>query len=92
MSLPFGLEPPGYWSADLPVSGAWMETDAPGERLFHDLTPDRPFVLECGESLTTAHIAYETWGELNENADNAVLLCHALTGDSHATEIGRAHV
>lgn len=85
MSLPFGLEPPGYWSADLPVSGAWMETDAPGERLFHDLTPDRPFVLECGESLTTAHIAYETWGELNENADNAVLLCHALTGDSHAT-------
>ena len=85
MSLPFGLEPPGYWSANLPVTGAWMETDEPGDRQFHDLTATRPFVLESGESLGEARIAYETWGELNEAGDNAVLLCHALTGDSHAT-------
>src|SRR3546814_15748270 len=29
-------------------------------------------------------LAYETWGELAPDASNAILLCHALTGDSHA--------
>ena len=29
-------------------------------------------------------MAYETWGELAPGADNAILVCHALTGDSHA--------
>jgi homoserine O-acetyltransferase len=37
-----------------------------------------------GGALREVTLAYETWGELNETADNAVLLTHALTGDSHA--------
>jgi len=37
-------------------------------------------------------IAYETWGELNADASNAVLVCHALTGDSHAAgPLGPGH-
>jgi homoserine O-acetyltransferase len=40
--------------------------------------------LEGGESLIEVQIAYETWGELSPGADNAILVCHALTGDSHA--------
>src|ERR687886_2168068 len=39
---------------------------------------------ELGGNLREVVLAYETWGELNEAADNAVLLVHALTGDSHA--------
>jgi homoserine O-acetyltransferase len=39
---------------------------------------------ELGGSLRDVILAYETWGELNDAADNAVLLVHALTGDSHA--------
>ena len=46
--------------------------------------PIGPFEPELGGSLSEAALAYETWGELNEAADNAVLLVHALTGDSHA--------
>ena len=46
--------------------------------------PIGPFEPELGGSLPEATLAYETWGELNEAADNAVLLVHALTGDSHA--------
>ena len=43
-----------------------------------------PFEPELGGSLPEATLAYETWGQLNRAADNAVLLVHALTGDSHA--------
>jgi homoserine O-acetyltransferase len=46
--------------------------------------PIGPFEPELGGYLPEANLAYETWGELNEAADNAVLLVHALTGDSHA--------
>jgi homoserine O-acetyltransferase/O-succinyltransferase len=46
--------------------------------------PIGPFEPELGGSLPEVTLAYETWGELNETADNAVLLVHALTGDAHA--------
>ncbi len=42
------------------------------------------FEPELGGALPEVTLAYETWGELSEAADNAVLLAHALTGDSHA--------
>lgn len=41
------------------------------------------FSLESGAYLDKVEIAYETWGELNATRSNAVLICHALTGDSH---------
>ncbi|MDH4168504.1 MAG: homoserine O-acetyltransferase [Acidimicrobiia bacterium] len=70
--------------ADLPVTGAWQPGDPPGRRQFLYLPSDRGFALEFGGVLHGAQLAYETWGELNDAADNAVLVCHALTGDAHA--------
>lgn len=63
-----------------PATGAWREGDPPGDRKFASVGA---LELERGGSLPSARIAYETWGELNADASNAVLVLHALTGDSH---------
>lgn len=51
------------------------------DRLYCDVGP---LDLERGGHLKNVTIAYETWGELSEARDNAIVICHALSGDSHA--------
>jgi homoserine O-acetyltransferase/O-succinyltransferase len=61
--------------------GGWVEGDPVGDRVFLDLpAPLRP---ERGGLLPSVRVAYETWGTLAPDASNAVLVEHALTGDSH---------
>ena len=43
-----------------------------------------PMSLECGRSLPAFQLVYETYGTLNADASNAVLICHALSGHHHA--------
>ena len=45
---------------------------------------DQPLSLACGRSLDQYDLIYETYGELNATATNAVLICHALSGTHHA--------
>jgi len=45
---------------------------------------NEPLPLDCGRSLDHYELVYETYGELNADASNAVLICHALSGDHHA--------
>ncbi len=54
------------------------------ERKFLTFGEDGSFELECGRTLAPVTLAYETWGELNQDGSNAILVCHALTGDAHA--------
>ena len=62
-----------------PATGAWRDGDPVGDRLF---APLPTLTLESGKELAGAKLAYETWG----NPENpAILVLHALTGDSHAT-------
>ncbi|WP_433265102.1 homoserine O-acetyltransferase MetX [Actinosynnema sp. CS-041913] len=57
-----------------PAAGGWREGGPNGRRKwFHGALPGMPL-----------RIAYETWGTLNPSRSNAVLVLHALTGDSHA--------
>ena len=44
----------------------------------------QPLALDCGRLLPEFTLAYETYGELNGDKSNAVLICHALSGDQHA--------
>lgn len=69
----------------LPASGAWQPGDDPGRRQFASLFADSPLQLEAGGSLAPLVVAYETWGRLNHERSNAVLVLHALSGDSHAS-------
>jgi len=68
----------------IPVTGAWRPGDPAGRRQFLTVFEDRPFALRAGGTLSPITVAYETWGTLSPARDNAVLVCHALTGDSHA--------
>ncbi|HEX6858787.1 MAG TPA: homoserine O-acetyltransferase [Caulobacteraceae bacterium] len=45
--------------------------------------PDHPLVLDSGARIEGLEVAYKTYGRLNEARSNAVLVCHALTGDQH---------
>ncbi|MAU55548.1 MAG: homoserine O-acetyltransferase [Dehalococcoidia bacterium] len=45
-----------------------------------------PFVLKSGETIEDLLVAYETYGTLNSNKSNAVLVCHAISGDSHVAK------
>jgi homoserine O-acetyltransferase len=48
---------------------------------------EEPLPLECGEALAPFSIAYQTYGALNADKSNLVLVCHALTGDQHVANI-----
>ena len=48
------------------------------------LTFAEPLELACGRSLANYQLVYETYGQLNASASNAVLICHALSGHHHA--------
>jgi homoserine O-acetyltransferase len=61
--------------------GGWVEGDPAGHRRFLDLPV--PFHPERGGSIPGIRVAYETWGTLDADGGNAVLVEHALTGDSH---------
>lgn len=54
------------------------------ETEFFTFAEDRPFELASGETIGPVTLAYEMYGELNEERDNLVLLFHALTGSHHA--------
>ncbi|HEY1760957.1 MAG TPA: homoserine O-acetyltransferase, partial [Acidimicrobiales bacterium] len=72
----------------------WQPGDNPGRRRFVTLagSAGNGFSFEGGGHVPEVTVAYETWGELNADRSNAVLVEHALTGDSHATgDVGLGH-
>ncbi|MFD5448160.1 homoserine O-acetyltransferase [Streptomyces sp. NPDC127100] len=66
-----------------PASGAWREGDPPGRRQWYER--EAPLGLEAGGRLPFLRLAFETWGRLAPDRSNAVLVLHALTGDSHVS-------
>ena len=63
------------------------EADAPRNSLVARFGADRPLKLDAGVELSPFQIAYKTYGTLNAERTNAVLICHALTGDQHVASV-----
>jgi len=55
------------------------------ERQYYTFAEDAPMLLESGEQLGPITLAYETYGQLNAEKSNAILILHALSGDAHAS-------
>jgi len=51
---------------------------------YFNIPKEEEFVLETGIKIKELKIAYETYGKLNKNKSNAILICHSLSGDAHA--------
>ena len=49
--------------------------------------PDQPLLLDSGHRIDHWQIAYQTYGTLNRDRSNAILICHALTGDQHVANV-----
>jgi homoserine O-acetyltransferase/O-succinyltransferase len=53
-------------------------------KYIHFASPSNELILESGEKLGPVTVAYETYGKLNGQKSNAILILHALSGDAHA--------
>lgn len=63
------------------------EADFPRDSLVAHFGIDQPLKLDAGVELSPFQIAYRTYGTLNGDRSNAVLVCHALTGDQHVASV-----
>ena len=52
-----------------------------------DITFKEKLILESKDQLNKCEIAYETYGKINKNKSNVILVCHALTGDQFCSGI-----
>mgnify|MGYP001306512972 FL=1 len=62
----------------------WMNSKSEN---INKITVTKPLKLDCGKTIKDFPLAYETYGELNQNKDNAILVFHALTGDQFVAGI-----
>jgi homoserine O-acetyltransferase len=69
-----------------PLQQRSREADRPTSQLAL-FGPDQPLRLDCGVDLSPFQIAYQTYGRLDPERSNAILVCHALTGDQHAANV-----
>lgn len=63
-----------------------LEADAPHSHVVRFDAP-QPLKMDAGVALSPLSIAYQTYGTLNADKSNAILICHALTGDQHVANI-----
>jgi len=81
-----GDEPQPDGALQRPELSPWQQPDSAGiveAKFFTFAHPPEAMPLDCGATLGPITLAYETYGRLDERRQNAVLICHALSGDAH---------
>jgi homoserine O-acetyltransferase/O-succinyltransferase len=73
-------------SAISEAAAAWPEAENPHSALVR-FGVETPLRLDAGLDLAPFQIAYQTYGALNAHRSNAILICHALTGDQHVANV-----
>ena len=68
------------------IAGGMSEADNPQSPVVR-FGRDKPLKLDAGVELSPFQIAYQTYGALNAARSNAILVCHALTGDQHVANV-----
>ncbi|WP_425373674.1 homoserine O-acetyltransferase MetX [Lichenihabitans psoromatis] len=68
------------------MNGHRSEADAPTS-LVVTFPVDRPLITDAGGTVSPLTVAYQTYGTLNADRSNAILVCHALTGDQHVANV-----
>ena len=68
------------------LNGSASEADAPHSLVLR-LGPDQPLAMDAGVQFAPLSIAYQTYGALDAARSNAILVCHALTGDQHVANL-----
>ena len=72
-----------YKPPNLVVRWFFFGLNKMNENKIVELATEQALVLDCGKSLKSFKTAYTTYGKLNDAKDNAILICHALTGDQY---------
>src|ERR1044072_6611207 len=76
-----------------PITSQPVPSDDPAHEVDHPSSlvakfgMDQALKLDCGVDLAPFQIAYQTYGELNAERSNAILICHALTLDQHVANV-----
>jgi homoserine O-acetyltransferase len=70
----------------LPAGAGYPEAHRPPSAIVH-FPESEPLQLDCEQELAPFSIAYQTYGQLNADKSNAILICHALTGDQHVANV-----
>lgn len=68
------------------ADSALRQADAPQSAVVR-FGMDKPLLLDGGQYFAPLQIAYQTYGTLNADKSNAILICHALTGDQHVANV-----
>jgi homoserine O-acetyltransferase len=68
------------------VEARLSEACRPSSKVVH-FPESEPLLLDCNQALAPFSVAYQTYGTLNAARSNAILICHALTGDQHVANI-----
>ncbi len=64
----------------------WREITTPSSKIAR-FDHSAPLLLDCRQTLAPFDIAYQAYGQLNAEKSNAILVCHALTGDQHVANV-----